>query len=162
MAELKDVIIYTDGACIRNPGPGGYGVVRLHGEDRKELSGGYSKTTNNRMEILAAIVGLETLKQRCQVTVYSDSKYIVDPIEKGWARKWREQGWRLTTRGKALNSDLWNRLLSLCDSHDVKFKWVRGHSGNTENERCDQLASEAAHAPDLPVDSGYEAFQTPL
>ena len=162
MSELKDVIIYTDGACIRNPGPGGYGVVLLRGEDRKELSGGYGKTTNNRMEILAAIVGLEALNQRCQVTVYSDSKYIVDPIEKGWARKWREQGWRLTTRGKALNADLWNRLLNLCDSHDVKFKWVRGHSGNAENERCDQLASEAAHAKNLPVDTGYEAFQAPL
>lgn len=159
MTELKDVVIYTDGSCLRNPGPGGYGTVLLHGETRLELSGGFNKTTNNRMEIMAAIAGLEALKEKCQVTVFSDSKYMVESIEKGWARKWRQNHWRLTTRGKALNADLWNKLLSLCDYHNIKFKWVKAHAGIVENERCDQLALEAAKLPNQPLDQGYEEFQ---
>ena len=153
---LKHVNIYTDGACLGNPGPGGYGVVLLNGTHRKELSGGYRSTTNNRMELLAAIVSLEALKEPCEVTLYSDSKYVVDAITKGWAKTWKGNGWR---RGKgefAMNPDLWDRLLRLCGVHNVGFKWVRGHSGNTENERCDQLAVAAAKGQDLVRDPGYE------
>ena len=127
---------------------------------RRELSGGYCKTTNNRMEILAAIVGLEALKEKCQVTLYSDSQYLVKAIEQGWAQRWRANGWRRGKRAnaaKALNPDLWDRLLGLCEYHDVEFEWVRGHAGNTENERCDQLATEAARQQGLPADEGYEA-----
>ena len=152
--------IYTDGACIGNPGPGGYGVVLLFGGRRKELSGGYRKTTNNRMEILAAIVGLEALKEKCQVTLYSDSQYLVNAVEKGWARRWWANGWKRGKNAKALNPDLWERLLGLCECHNVKFRWVRGHTGNPENERCDQLATGAARQPSLPVDKGYEATLT--
>ena len=152
------VDIYTDGACIGNPGPGGYGVVLLFQDHRKELSGGYRKTTNNRMEILAAIVGLEALKERCQVTLFSDSQYLVRAVEEGWALKWRANGWRRNKRQKALNPDLWDRLLGLCENHDVKFRWVRGHVGNRENERCDELAVRSAHSSDLPVDAGYQAL----
>ncbi|MCE2404981.1 MAG: ribonuclease HI [Dehalococcoidia bacterium] len=156
MTEPKRISIYTDGACINNPGPGGYGVVLLDGSRRKEMSGGYRRTTNNRMEILAAVVALEALKTRCQVTLYSDSQYLVNAVEKGWAKKWRANGWRRGKDAKALNPDLWERLLALCDRHDVRFRWVRGHAGNPENERCDQLATGAARRPGLPVDTGYE------
>ena len=153
---LKSVNIYTDGACIGNPGPGGYCVVLLYGDRRRELSGGYRKTTNNRMEILAAIVGLEALKERCQITLYSDSQYLVNAMEQGWAEKWRANGWRRGKNAKALNPDLWDRLLGICKYHDVNFQWVRGHSGNRENERCDKLAVEAAQQRGLTVDEGYE------
>ena len=151
------ITIYTDGACSGNPGPGGYGVVLLHDKQRRELSGGYRRTTNNRMEMLAAIVGLEALKRRSQVTVYSDSSYLVRAMEQGWATKWRANGWKRNKREMALNPDLWERLLDLCQDHDVEFKWVRGHSGNSENERCDRLATEAARRPGLPPDERYEA-----
>lgn len=157
MAAEDDILIYTDGACVGNPGPGGYGVVLLYGERRRELSGGYRKTTNNRMEILAAIVGLQSLKQKCRVTLYSDSQYLVKAIEEGWAKNWESNGWRRNKKEKALNVDLWRTLLELCRHHDVKFKWIRGHAGVVENERCDQLAVEAAQLPDLPVDEWYEA-----
>ncbi len=128
----------------------------LYGNHRKELSGGYRKTTNNRMEILAAIVGLEALKERCRVSVYSDSQYLVKAINQGWARKWQANGWMRNRKEKALNPDLWERLLGLCEYHDVQFTWVRGHSNNRENERCDQLSMEAAQRPNLPEDKGYE------
>ena len=108
------------------------------------------------MEILAAIEGLDALKERCQVTVYSDSQYLVNAIERGWAQRWRANGWRRDKKAKALNPDLWDRLLGLCEHHDVEFRWIRGHTGNIENERCDRLAMEAAHQADLPVDEGYE------
>ncbi|GAB6158073.1 hypothetical protein JCM39194_12730 [Desulfotomaculum varum] len=152
MSSLKDVTIYTDGACSGNPGPGGYGVVLLYKGHRKELSGGFSNTTNNRMEILAAIVGLEQLKEKCSVTLYTDSQYVVNAIEQGWAKKWRANGWMRNKKEPALNADLWERLLKLCELHQVKFVWVRGHAGNPENERCDRLAVEAARQPDLPPD----------
>ena len=162
MSDLRHVTIYTDGACIGNPGPGGYGVVLLYGDHRRELSGGYRKTTNNRMEILAAISGLDALKERSRVTIYSDSQYLVKAIEQGWARRWRSNGWRRGKKAKALNPDLWDRLLGLCEYHDVEFAWVRGHSGNPENERCDQLAVVAAHQSELLADEGYEAMlETP-
>jgi ribonuclease HI len=153
--SLKQVTIYTDGACLGNPGPGGYGVVLLYGEVRKELSGGYRHTTNNRMEMMAAIVGLESLKEPCTVTLYSDSQYVVNAITKGWAKKWRANNWQRNKTEKAVNPDLWEQLLTLCDRHKVTFCWVRGHAGNVENECCDQLAVAAAKQRDLPPDTGY-------
>ena len=154
--EDKRIIIYTDGACLGNPGPGGYGVVLLYNEHRKELSGGFCLTTNNRMEITAAIVGLEALKARCRVTVYSDSQYLTNAMTKGWAEKWRAKGWKRNKRDPALNPDLWEQLLNLCRKHQVEFLWVRGHAENEENERCDLLAREAAQGQDLPPDMGYK------
>lgn len=158
MTSIKHVTIYTDGACIGNPGPGGYGVVLIYGGHRRQLSGGYRHTTNNRMELIAPIKALEALNQRCQVTLHSDSQYVVEGIEKGWAKRWRANGWMRNKREPAVNPDLWGRLLDLCDVHAVQFQWVRGHSGNPENERCDQLAVQAAHQKDLPSDEGYEAL----
>lgn len=149
------VEIHTDGACLGNPGPGGYGVVLRYGDRRKELSGGYRRTTNNRMELLAVIKALEALTQPCQVVLHSDSRYVVDAMERGWARQWQANGWRRNRQEKALNPDLWETLLQLCARHAVEFRWVRGHSGNAENERCDRLAAQAAKQPDLPADPGY-------
>jgi ribonuclease HI len=156
MAERKNVTIYTDGGCIDNPGPGGYGVVLLYGTHRRELSGGFRLTTNNRMEIMAAIAGLSSLKESCRVTLYSDSQYLVNAIEEGWAERWRENGWKRNKKEMALNPDLWEELLELCKKHRVKFKWLRGHAGNEENERCDELAQAMARSPDLPPDLEYE------
>ena len=150
-----EVTIHTDGACLGNPGPGGYGVILDHRGRRKELSGGYSLTTNNRMELLAAIVGLEALAHPCQVTLYSDSRYVVDAVTKGWAVKWRNSGWMRNKREPAVNPDLWERLLKLLERHSAEFRWVRGHSGNTDNERCDALATTAARLNNLPKDPGY-------
>ena len=153
---MKQVVIYTDGSCKNNPGPGGYGVVMQYGEHRKELSAGYRLTTNNRMEILAAIVGLEALKEPCEVRLLSDSQYLVNAIEKGWARRWRANGWMRGKREKAVNPDLWERLLALCGTHNVRFEWVRGHAGHPENERCDKLAASAAESRNLAIDEAYE------
>ncbi len=160
--ELKSVCIYTDGACLGNPGPGGYGVVLLHGAKRREISGGFRRTTNNRMEILAAIVGLESLRYRCTVTIFTDSKYLEQSITQGWAAKWRANGWRRNPREKAINPDLWARLLDLCAQHEVQIKWVKGHAGNVENEACDRLSVAAAESKDLPADTGYEAPEVVL
>ena len=156
---MKAVTLYTDGGCLNNPGPGGYGVVMIYNSHRKELSGGFRKTTNNRMEIFAAIAGLEALKEPCRVTLFSDSQYLVYAIQKGWAGKWRANGWKRSNKEKAINPDLWERLLNLCDVHDVQFQWLRGHAGQNENERCDELAKAAAKSPDLPVDSGYLNYE---
>ena len=154
----KRVVIYTDGACIGNPGPGGYGVLLIYGDHRKELSGGFRRTTNNRMEILAAIVGLKALKKPCEVTIYSDSQYLVKAMQEGWAAKWRENGWiRNKKKEKAVNPDLWSDLLDVCQSHEVEFKWLRGHVGHPGNERADQLAYEAADLEDSNIDDGYES-----
>jgi ribonuclease HI len=153
---MKNVNLFTDGACKHNPGPGGYGVVLLYDSHRKEMSGGYRRTTNNRMEIMAAIVGLEALKEPCQVTLTSDSQYLVNAIEKGWAAKWQANGWKRNSKEKAINPDLWERLLDLCKTHKVKFQWVRGHAGHAENERCDELATEAAQGSNLDADEIYE------
>jgi len=156
MAELrKNVVIYTDGACMGNPGPGGYGVVLLYDHHRKELSGGFRRTTNNRMEMMAAIVGLQALNQPCEVTLHSDSKYLVDAMAQGWATKWQANGWKRNKKDYAKNPDLWQQLLDLCNHHQVTFRWVKGHAGHPENERCDELAVAAAQAADLPVDGGY-------
>jgi ribonuclease HI len=125
------------------------------GSHRKELSQGYRLTTNNRMELMASIVALEALKEPCQVTLHTDSQYVVNGIEKGWAVKWRSQRWMRNKTDKAINPDLWSRLLDLCDAHDVTFKWVKGHAGHRENERCDQLANGAGLRPNLLEDENY-------
>ena len=137
---MKEVEIFTDGACSGNPGPGGYGVVLRYKGREKELCGGEAQTTNNRMELTAVIEGLSALNEKCSVTLYSDSKYVVDAITKGWAKKWRSNGWMRTKTEPALNSDLWEKALNLLQEHDVKFVWVKGHAGHPENERCDALA----------------------
>ena len=149
---MKNITLFTDGACSGNPGPGGYGVILKYADHEKELSGGFSGTTNNRMELMAVIRGLEQLRERCEVTVVSDSRYIVDGIGKGWAKKWRSQGWMRNRKDTALNPDLWARLLDLCETHAVKFQWVNGHAGHPENERCDKLAVAAAGLPGLSPD----------
>lgn len=153
---LPEVQIYTDGGCIDNPGPGGYGVILLYKNHRKELSGGFRRTTNNRMELLAAITGLQALKGRCRVTIYSDSQYLVNAMEQGWARRWQEHSWWRNRKEKAINPDLWEQLLNLCDQHEVGFEWVRGHAGTPENERADELAREAALGENLAIDELYE------
>ena len=144
--------IYTDGASKGNPGNGGYGVVILYNQHRKELSQGFKKTTNNRMELLAVIAGLEALKNEgAKVTVYSDSKYVVDAIEKGWLWNWIKKNFV-----KVKNPDLWQRFILVYKRHHVKFQWVKGHAGIVENERCDQLAVAAAKKSNLPPDEGYQ------
>jgi ribonuclease HI len=139
---VKEVAIYTDGACVGNPGPGGYGAVIVYNQRRKELSGGEAQTTNNRMEMMGAIAALEALKEPCKIKLYSDSRYVVDAIDKGWAKKWRANGWRRNKR-PALNPDLWQRMLDVLEKHDAAFIWVKGHAGHPENERCDMLARMA-------------------
>jgi ribonuclease HI len=151
--------IYTDGGCIGNPGPGGYGAVMLSNGLRKELTGGYRLTTNNRMELMAAIKALSTLQEPSSVVLYSDSRYLVDGMNKGWAKAWRANQWRRKGRQKALNADLWKMLLELAERHTVKFVWVEGHAGNRENERCDRLTQQAASRKNLPADRSYEQQQ---
>lgn len=152
---MKKIDIYTDGACSGNPGAGGYGIVMLYKGVRKELSQGYRVTTNNRMEMLAVIKALECLKEPCQVTLYSDSKYVVDSITKGWVYGWEKRGWIKSDKKKALNVDLWERLLPLLEKHQVEFVWVKGHAENVENERCDELARGAIASGDLLEDENY-------
>ncbi|MBN2281376.1 MAG: ribonuclease HI [Candidatus Marinimicrobia bacterium] len=147
------ITIYTDGACSGNPGPGGFGVVLKQGQYRKELSEGFKLTTNNRMELLAVIEGLEALKyENSEVKIYSDSKYIVDAINQDWAVKWRANGWKRNKKDMAKNPDLWTRLLDLLEKHQVEFIWVKGHAGNPENERCDELAVQASMGENLSDD----------
>lgn len=153
---MKKLDIYTDGACSGNPGAGGYGVVMLYKGARKELSQGYKTTTNNRMEVLAVIKGLEALKEPCEVTLYSDSKYVVDSITKGWVYSWKKKNWIKSDKKKALNTDLWERLLVLLDKHKVEFVWVKGHAENVENERCDELARAAIASGNLIEDENYK------
>lgn len=152
---MKSVSIYTDGACRGNPGHGGYGVVLNYNGIEKELSAGYRCTTNNRMELLAAITGLEALKIPCKVILYSDSKYLVDAIKLGWAKSWKARGWKKADKKPALNIDLWDRLLKLLEIHDVELVWVKGHNGHAYNERCDVLATTAADGENLLEDDGY-------
>jgi len=149
---MAEIIIYTDGAAKGNPGNGGYGAVLLSGKHRKELSQGFVKTTNNRMELLSVIVALEQLKnENSKVIVYSDSKYVVDSVEKGWVFNWEKKAF-----AKKKNVDLWKRFLSIYRKHDVSFQWVKGHAGNELNERCDQLAVAAATSENLQPDHGFE------
>ncbi len=146
---MKRVQLFSDGACSGNPGPGGYGVILKYNEHKKEFSAGYKSTTNNRMELMAIIVGLESLKEKCQVDVYSDSKYIVDAINQGWVEKWRTNNWKRNKKEIAKNIDLWIKLLNLLDKHIVTMNWVKGHAGHPENERCDKMAVTAAASPTL-------------
>jgi len=151
------VVIYSDGACLGNPGPGGYGTVLLAGKHRKELSAGYRLTTNNRMELLGAIAGLEALKRPCAVELWSDSQYVVHALTKGWLASWQKKGWRTASKQPVKNQDLWQRLLRALGGHEVVWHWVRGHSGVPENERCDQLAMAAATGGGLLEDEGFGA-----
>ena len=152
---MSDIVIFTDGAASGNPGPGGFGVVLKSGIHRKEISMGFRKTTNNRMELLAVIVGLEALKLPGQkVTVYSDSRYVVDPVEKHWLLGWEKIGFK-----NKKNPDLWKRFLAIYRQHDVRLVWVKGHAEMPENERCDQLAVQASKSPDLLIDLYYESQQ---
>ena len=149
---MTKVIIYTDGASQGNPGPGGYGVVMMSGNNRKELSQGFQLTTNNRMELLSVIVALETLKRpQLEVSIYSDSKYVVDSVSKGWVFGWAKKNFH-----KKKNADLWKRFLLIYPTQKIKFHWVKGHAANVENERCDELAVAAAQSGRLHIDEGYE------
>ena len=141
---MKEVYIYTDGACRGNPGKGGWGAILVYGETKKELCGGEKDTTNNRMELTAAIAALAALKEPCKVVLTSDSQYLVNGITKGWAESWRKNGWRKSDKSPVLNPDLWERLLDLLSKHDVEFIWVKGHAGHPFNERCDELATQFA------------------
>jgi ribonuclease HI len=150
------VTIYTDGGARYNPGPGGYGVIEIYQDSCKEISGGYRHTTNNRMELMGCIVALRQLEHRdLPVTLYSDSSYVVNGINKGWAKNWRKRGWIKSDKQPAINPDLWAELLDLVDGLDITFKWVKGHAGHPMNERCDELAVAAARQDGLPVDTGY-------
>ena len=140
---MDEVVIYTDGACSGNPGPGGYGVILSYKGIKKELSGGFENTTNIRMELTAAIEGLSALNRVCSVTLVTDSKYVADGLSLGWAESWQKNGWRKSDKKPALNSDLWEKLLFLYNKHKVNIKWIKGHNGHKENERCDALAVAA-------------------
>ncbi len=140
---MKRIEMFTDGACSGNPGPGGWGTILRYNGVEKELSGGEAQTTNNRMELTAVIRGLEALKEKCSVIVTTDSRYVADGIVNGWAKSWRAKGWVKSDKKPALNPDLWGRLLDLLDEHEVEIKWIKGHAGHPENERCDRLAVAA-------------------
>lgn len=146
---LKTVDLYTDGACSGNPGPGGYGAILKFKGKELVLSQGYRQTTNNRMELLAVISGLSRLKETCNVNIYSDSKYVIDAIEKGWVYGWKAKNWMRTKTEKAQNVDLWEKLLNLLDKHNFELHWVKGHAGHPENERCDKLAVSAYNGDNL-------------
>ena len=137
---MKEVTLYTDGACSGNPGPGGWGAILVYMGYKKEMSGGEKDTTNNRMELMAAIEGLSALKEPCKVKLVSDSKYLIDGLSKGWARSWRSKGWKKSDGKKALNIELWEKLLELEDYHSIEYEWVKGHAGHPYNERCDEMA----------------------
>ena len=154
---MKQVIIYTDGACKGNPGPGGFGAVLMSGGHRKEVSAGYRLTTNNRMELLAAITSLEMLQEPCKVELHSDSKYLVQAINDRWIAGWQKKGWVNSKKEPVKNKDLWLKLLDAIGDHDITWKWVKGHAGVEENERCDELANEAVASGDLQEDEGFEA-----
>jgi len=159
---MSQVIIYTDGACSGNPGPGGYGAILQSGKHTRELSQGYRKTTNNRMELMAVIASLHILTRSCEVTLYSDSRYVVDAIEKGWAKSWKARGWKKADKQPAMNADLWERALEQLARHTVKLVWVKGHASNPHNNRCDEIAVAATKSEGLLVDEGYEAVREKL
>ena len=139
---MKTVYLYTDGACSGNPGPGGYGAILKYGQHVKEICGGDENTTNNRMELLGVIKGLEALNEPCHVVLTSDSKYVIDALSLGWAEKWKQNGWKRNKKDAALNPDLWEQLLNLTTIHEMEYNWVKGHAGHPENERCDKMAVE--------------------
>jgi ribonuclease HI len=152
VTELPRVTIYTDGSCLGNPGPGGYAAILLAGPHRKELSQGFAGTTNNRMELMAAIAGLESLKTKSSVTIVTDSQYVKKAFTDRWLAGWKRNGWKTAAKQPVKNQDLWKRLDALIQAHEVAWSWVRGHSGHPENERCDELARAAASKPGLPRD----------
>ena len=153
--DKPKVEIYTDGACSGNPGRGGYGIVMRYKKDEKELSEGFSHTTNNRMELLGCIVALETLKKPCKVKLTSDSKYLIDAIEKDWISNWIKKNWKNASKQPVKNKDLWLRLIALREIHDIDFVWVKGHAGHEFNEICDRLAVSAYNGSDLKNDDGF-------
>lgn len=152
----KTVAIYTDGSCLGNPGPGGYGVVLRYQQHQKEMSGGYQQTTNNRMELLAAIVGLESLKQPCDVDLTTDSQYVRLGITQ-WLANWKKNNWKTSQKEPVKNQDLWRRLDAACQGHKVNWHWVKGHAGHPENERCDELARVAATHQATEIDEGFQS-----
>jgi len=143
LSDKKTVTIYTDGACSGNPGPGGWGAILRYKEVEREMSGGAAQTTNNRMELLGVITALQALKEPCRVELWSDSRYVIDGLEKGWAQSWRRNGWRKADKKPALNADLWETLLQLTETHEMHYHWVKGHAENEYNNRCDALAVAA-------------------
>ena len=159
--SVPKITIYTDGSSRGNPGPGGFGTLLISGSRRKELSGGFSKTTNNRMELLATISGLEALKRPSCVTLHSDSRYVIDAMTKRWLDGWKARGWRKADKQPVKNVDLWKRLDAAAQPHDITWRWVKGHAGNANNERCDKLATSAADGQDLPPDLGFEENLSP-
>ena len=152
---MKNVEIYTDGACTGNPGKGGFGAVLIYNGNEKQISRGYRKTTNNRMELMAAIEALKLLKEPCNVELYSDSKYLTDAINQKWLVSWQKNGWKKSDKKPVLNADLWGEIVRLTDMHNVTFIWVKGHASNVENNRCDELAVAAANSGRLLEDTGY-------
>lgn len=158
---MKSVQIHTDGSCLGNPGPGGWAAVMRYEDEqgqehRRELSGGYARTTNNRMEILGVVYALDALKEPCCVALYTDSQYVAKAITARWLPNWQRNGWLTSAKKPVKNRDLWERLVPLLAYHDVRFHWLKGHAGNPENERCDELARNQAALPTLPVDEGFE------
>ena len=156
---MKQITIYTDGGARGNPGPGGFGAVMLFGKHRKEVNGAFKLTTNNRMEQMAAIASLELLSEPCKVSLHSDSKYLVDAINKNWLKGWKQRGWIKYDKNPVLNKDLWKRLDAARVGQEITWKWVKGHAGNELNERCDELVHEAIDAGNLQIDQGYEDSQ---
>ncbi|RLV61198.1 ribonuclease HI [Parashewanella curva] len=155
MAERKQISIYTDGSCLGNPGPGGYGIVMIYKQHRKELKDGFANTTNNRMELLAPIIALEALKEPCNVTLTSDSQYMRQGITQ-WIHNWKKNNWKTSNKTPVKNVDLWQRLDKAQQLHQIDWKWVKGHAGHAENERCDQLAREAAESNPTQIDEAYQ------
>lgn len=155
MGERKSVAIWADGACVGNPGPGGYGAVLVCGKHRRELSAGFRRTTNNRMELRGAIEALALLKEPCSVVLVSDSRYVVDAMKKKWPDRWAARGWKKADGQPAANPDLWQRLVALAARHEITWRWVRGHAQDVENCRCDALANAAARGRELAEDDGY-------
>jgi len=153
---VSEVLLFTDGASLGNPGPGGWAAILRWGEHEKELSAGFLCTTNNRMELMAVIEGLQALTRPCSVQVFTDSRYVHDAIHHGWLKAWQQNGWKTAAKKPVKNQDLWQRLIPLLQSHHVHFVWIRGHAGHRENERCDALAKKAASGTPLPPDPGME------
>ncbi|MFT4639117.1 MAG: ribonuclease HI [Verrucomicrobiales bacterium] len=154
--KRKRVTIYTDGSSRGNPGPGGYGTVLIAGKHRKEISKGFKRTTNNRMELMAALAGLRALREPCEVIIHTDSRYVADAFLKNWITGWKKKGWKTATKKPVKNKDLWLGLDAANDMHTITWNWVKGHAGNPENERCDFLATEAAQGSNLRVDEGFK------
>jgi ribonuclease HI len=161
MSPSKTVVIFTDGACRGNPGPGGYGAILIYQNHRKEFSGGFRWTTNNRMELMSLIVALQALKQPCALTIHTDSKYLMNAFAKNWISKWKQNGWKTTTKEPVQNQDLWQTLHNLLQPHHFTFQWVKGHADNPENNRCDELAVEASRKSALAADTEYETNNPP-